>query len=242
MPRCLRSPSALRAESPGSTFRPVFTATSLPRPRRWPPCSSRAQLDGRATWFICPLLNPLRPWRAARGKAKLGSISTATTAHLEAPEVGERMWGWVSRAAQFRPGDLHSRGLGIKGVSTSTSSILTTDPAWPQPMIKAAAKACPIDMSPVIEGREAKGESLGPSAGPCRAVRNGRNRSTCWPTTHASPTLVETPSCLPLEVRVAALQGGSLRGRSIGLSGRALRREELPRAPGIDAMGGAETP
>jgi len=70
-----------------------------------------------------------------------------------------------------------------------------------QPMIAAASKACPIDLSPLIEGREARG-------GIIRPVLNPEEREK-WPEsiylqvnhTRLSYT-IETPSSLPLETRV----------------------------------------
>jgi len=72
-------------------------------------------------------------------------------------------------------------------------------------MITAAAKSCPIDMSPLIEGREARG-------GIIRPVLNPEEREK-WPEsiylqvnhTRLSYT-IETPSSLPIETRVTTLR------------------------------------
>lgn len=77
-------------------------------------------------------------------------------------------------------------------------------PSLAEPMIRAVQKVCPIDMAPVIEGREAAGGIIRPSLDP--------RMRPLWPEafyllqkkTRLSYTL-EAPSDFPLEVRVNAL-------------------------------------
>ncbi len=77
-------------------------------------------------------------------------------------------------------------------------------PSFAPAMIAAVARVCPIDLSPVIEGREANGGIINPSLDP--------NSRPQWPEafwllknkTRQSYTL-EAPSDFPLSLRVAAL-------------------------------------
>jgi hypothetical protein len=78
-------------------------------------------------------------------------------------------------------------------------------PSLAENMIKAVSKACPIDMSTLIEGREAKGGIIRPSLNPAERDK--------WPEaiylqvhhTRLSYT-IESPSALPLETRISALR------------------------------------
>ncbi len=76
-------------------------------------------------------------------------------------------------------------------------------PSLAEPMITAVAKVCPIDPSPLIDGREAHGGIIRPVADPL--LREN------WPEAiylHAHHTMLgytlETPSTFPLAQRIAA--------------------------------------
>lgn len=159
-------------------------------------------LDGRATWFLCPLLNPDGLARGIRENAAgtdlnrdyRNPVSPETRAHIS----------WLASQPNFDMAvcvheDWESSGFYLYELNPDKRASAA------QPMITAAAKACPIDMSPVIEGREARG-------GIIRPVLNPEEREK-WPEsiylqvnhTRLSYT-IETPSSLPIETRVTALR------------------------------------
>jgi protein MpaA len=78
-------------------------------------------------------------------------------------------------------------------------------PSLAEPMIAAVSQVCPIDHSPLIEGREAKGGIIRPLLDPFEREK--------WPEsiylqvhhTRLSYT-IETPSALALDTRIAALR------------------------------------
>jgi murein peptide amidase A len=80
-------------------------------------------------------------------------------------------------------------------------------PSLAKTIVKAVARVCPIDLSPLIEGREANGGIISPNLDP--------NSRPEWPEafwllqnkTRQSYTL-EAPSDFPLEIRVNALVVG----------------------------------
>ena len=159
-------------------------------------------LDGRATWFLCPLLNPDGLARGTRENAAgvdLNRDYRNTVSH----EVGAHI-GWLRSQPNFDMAvcvheDWESTGFYLYELNPDGRASAA------QPMIAAAAKACPIDMSPLIEEREAKGGIIRPILIPEEREK--------WPEsiylqvhhTRLSYT-IETPSSLPMETRVNALR------------------------------------
>jgi predicted deacylase len=159
-------------------------------------------LDGRAVWFLCPLLNPDGFARGTRENAS-GMDLNRDYRHLESPEVHSHV-AWLKRQPNFEMAvcvheDWESTGFYLYELNPDKRASAA------QPMIAAAAKACPIDMSPLIEGREAKGGIIRPHLNPEEREK--------WPEsiylqvhhTRLSYT-IETPSSLAIEVRVTALR------------------------------------
>jgi predicted deacylase len=159
-------------------------------------------LDGRATWFLCPMLNPSGLARGTRENAS-GTDLNRDYRSSESPEVRAHI-GWLGSQPNFDMAvcvheDWESTGFYLYELNPDRRASAA------QPMITAAAKACPIDMSPLIEGREARG-------GIIRPVLNPEEREK-WPEsiylqvhhTRLSYT-IETPSSLPLETRVTTLR------------------------------------
>lgn len=155
-------------------------------------------LDGRATWFLCPLLNPAGLARGVRENAN-GVDLNRDYRNTESPEVRAHI-AWLRSQPRFDMAvcvheDWESAGFYLYELNPDKRASAA------QPMIAAASKACPIDLSPLIEGREAKG-------GIIRPVLNPEEREK-WPEsiylqvnhTRLSYT-IETPSSLPLETRV----------------------------------------
>jgi predicted deacylase len=160
------------------------------------------EFDGRATWFLCPLLNPDGMARRVRENAS-GIDLNRDYRHLESPEIRSHV-NWLARQPNFDLAicvheDWESAGFYLYELNPDKR------PSLASAMIRAAAKVCPIDQSPMIEGREAKGGIIRPSANPLEREK--------WPEsiylqahhTRLSYT-IESPSALALETRIAALR------------------------------------
>jgi protein MpaA len=160
------------------------------------------EFDGRATWLLCPMLNPAGAAAGTRENADgidlnrdyRGPASEEIRAHVR----------WLGRQPNFDLAicvheDWESTGFYLYELN------LDDAPSLADAMIAAASKACPIDMSPVIEGRESKGGIIRPSGDPLEREK--------WPEaiylqahhTRLTYTL-ESPSALPLDARVSALR------------------------------------
>ena len=159
------------------------------------------EFDGRATWFVCPMLNPLGLARGTRESAG-GVDLNRDYRHLESPEVRSHV-RWLRRQPNFDltlcvHEDWESRGFYLYELNPDGRRSLA------QPMVDAAVAVCPLDTSPVIDGREARGGIIHPPGDPAQREK--------WPEaiylvahhTRQSYT-IESPSSLPLGTRVAAL-------------------------------------
>jgi hypothetical protein len=160
------------------------------------------ELDGRATWFVCPLLNPDGIARGTRENAA-GIDLNRDYRHPASPEVRSHVH-WLQRQPNFDLAvcvheDWESSGFYLYELNPGKR------PSLAEPMVDAASRVCPIDRSPLIEGREAKDGIIRPSANPLEREK--------WPEsiylqahhTRLSYT-IESPSALALETRVAALR------------------------------------
>jgi predicted deacylase len=84
---------------------------------------------------------------------------------------------------------------------------LDNQPSLAEEIIRAAGQVCPIDLSPVIEGRDAHDGIIRPSADPTSRPQWPEAFYLITHKTRASCTL-EAPSDFPLQTRVAALLAG----------------------------------
>jgi hypothetical protein len=122
--------------------------------------------------------------------------------HLEAEETRAHI-GWLNRQPNFAVAlclheDWESHGFYVYELNPDNL------PSFAEKIVERVSKVCPIDPSPMIEGREAHNGIIRPSADP-------RSRPE-WPEafylftykTRLSYTL-EAPSDFPLAVRVEAL-------------------------------------
>jgi predicted deacylase len=172
------------------------------------------EFDARAVWFLCPMLNPVGVARGTRENGA-GVDLNRDYRHLESPEIQAHA-KWLRSQPNFDLAisvheDWESTGFYLYELNPDSR------PSLAAPMIAAAKKVCPIDMSPMIEGREAKGGIIRPSANPLEREK--------WPEsiylqahhTRLSYT-IESPSSLPMEKRVAALRAVLV--AAIGLSAR----------------------
>ncbi|MCX6894994.1 MAG: hypothetical protein NTZ16_05735, partial [Verrucomicrobia bacterium] len=125
--------------------------------------------------------------------------------HLETEEIAAHV-RWLERQPAFDVAlclheDWESHGFYVYELNPDQK------PSLAGKMVEAVAKVCPIDLSSVIEGREAKGGIINPSLDPATRLQ--------WPEafwllqhkTRHSCTL-EAPSDFPLETRVNALVAG----------------------------------
>jgi protein MpaA len=155
-------------------------------------------LDCRATWFLCPLLNPAGLARGIRENAS-GVDLNRDYRNTQSPEIKAHI-AWLGGQPRFDIAvsvheDWESTGFYLYELNPDKRASAA------QPMITAASKACPIDQSPLIEGREARGGIIRPTLNP--------EERELWPEsiylqvnhTRLSYT-IETPSSLPLETRV----------------------------------------
>jgi hypothetical protein len=173
-------------------------------------------LDDRAVWFICPMLNPDSLARGVRENAT-GIDLNRDYRHHESPEVRAHV-AWLQRQPNFDLAvsvheDWESTGFYLYELNPDGR------PSLAPPMITAVSKICPIDMSPLIEGREAKGGIISPVLNPLEREK--------WPEsiylqvnhTRLSYT-IESPSSLPLQTRVNALRAALISAISVTLRAR----------------------
>jgi hypothetical protein len=157
--------------------------------------------DDRATWFICPLLNPDGIAKGVRENAA-GLDLNRDYRHLESAEVRSHV-RWLERQPNFDVAicvheDWESTGFYLYELNP------TGRPCIAENMISAVSKVCPIDKSPLIEGREAKGGIIRPVMNP--AEREKWPESIYLQVHHTTLSYtIESPSALPLVTRVAAL-------------------------------------
>ena len=165
------------------------------------------EFDQRAVWFLCPMLNPVGLSLGTRGNAD-GIDLNRDYRHLESGEVAAHV-GWLRRQPNFDLAiclheDWETGGFYLYELNPENQ------PSLAAPMIDAVSKTCPIETSPVIDGRDAVGGIIRPASNPYEREQ--------WPEalylqanhTRLSYTL-ETPSSRLLEVRVAALRAAVLR-------------------------------
>jgi protein MpaA len=157
--------------------------------------------DARASWYLCPLLNPTGLAAGTRENAE-GVDLNRDYRHGATVEVAAHI-AWLRRQPAFAltlclHEDWEAKGFYLYELNPEKR------PSLAGAMIAAAAEVGPIDPGEVIDGRPAIGGIIRPSDDPA-----GRER---WPEaiylrahhTSLSYTL-EAASSLPLEKRIAAL-------------------------------------
>jgi hypothetical protein len=172
-----------------------LAAMKLILENQWPP---------DAELWLLPCLNPDGFVLNTRGNAS-GIDLNRDYRHLETGEVAAHV-RWLERQTQFDltlclHEDWESHGFYVYELNPDGHAPLGVK------MVEAVSRVSPIDLSPVIEGREANGGVINPSIDPATRPQ--------WPEafwllqnkTRRSCTL-EAPSDFPLSVRVAALVAG----------------------------------
>ncbi len=158
--------------------------------------------DGRATWFVCPALNPTG--LAAGTRENAGGLDlNRDYRSTRSPEIAAHV-AWLQGQPSF---DLT---LALHEDWESTGFYLYEQNPRDRPslaplMLGAVSRECPIDRSPVIDGREAQDGVIRPLGDPF-----GRE---LWPESlylrvnHTSLAYtLESPSAFPLPQRIRALR------------------------------------
>jgi len=197
---------ALSKRTPGPKPR-IYLSAGIHGDEPAPPLALLSMLesgdfDARAVWLMCPILNPVGLTTGVRENGA-GLDLNRDYRHLESGEVRAHV-GWLRSQPNFDVAicvheDWESTGFYLYELNPDKR------PTLADAMIKAVSKACPIDLSPMIEGRESKGGIIRPLADPLEREK--------WPEaiylqahhTRLSYT-IESPSALPLETRVSALR------------------------------------
>ena len=172
-----------------------LAALRLIQKNRWP--------ENVELWLL-PCLNPDGFMLNTRGNAN-GIDLNRDYRHLETHEITAHV-RWLERQPNFDltlclHEDWESHGFYLYELNPDNHAPLA------EKMVAAVARVCPIDLSPVIEGREATGGVIRPNLDPAVRVQ--------WPEafwliqnkTRRSCTL-EAPSDFPLATRVNALVAG----------------------------------
>lgn len=162
--------------------------------------------DARATWFICPLLNPAGFPGGCRENAD-GVDLNRDYKHLLTVEIRAHV-AWLRRQPNFDLAlclheDWESLGFYLYELNATDRASLA------DPMIAAVTPVCPIENAAIIDGREANAPGI------IRPVSDPLLREQ-WPEaiylvqhhTKMSYTL-ESPSALPLARRIAALRAAT---------------------------------
>ena len=203
-------------ESDGCPLFALTKRTPGPRPRIYlsagihgdepaPPLTLLAMIeagvfDGRATWFICPLLNPAGLARGIRENAG-GLDLNRDYKDLQSPEIQAHVH-WLQRQPNFTVTlsvheDWESVGYYLYELNPDQR------PSLAEPMIEAVTAVCPIDHSPLIDGRESRGGILRPVSDPL--LREKWPESIYLRAHHTTLTYtIESPSAFPLAQRIMA--------------------------------------
>lgn len=155
-------------------------------------------------YWLCPCLNPAGSAVNRRENAEgldlnrqyLNPQAAETRAHI----------GWLERQPGFDlclclHEDWESHGFYVYELNADNR------PSLAEPIVGAVAQVCPIDLSPEIEGRAARGGIIRPSIDPRTRPQWPESFFLLTYKTRLSYTL-EAPSDFPLTARVSALVAG----------------------------------
>jgi protein MpaA len=197
---------------PAVTNRAVYVSSGMHGDEPAPPWALLRVLeegffDARAHWLLCPLLNPTGLARRTRENFQ-GVDLNRDYLHPQTAEVRAHV-AWLERQPRFDASfclheDYDALGFYLYELNPDNRPTLVDE------ALRAASLHCPIEMSTVIDGREATGPGL------IRPVSDPLLRND-WPEAiylrHNHTTLsytFETPTALPIEQRIAA-QAAALR-------------------------------
>jgi hypothetical protein len=196
---------ALTKRAPGKRPR-IYLSAGMHGDEPAPPLTLLALLetgffDDRATWFICPVLNPTGLVRGTRENAT-GHDLNRDFLDVRATETRAQI-DWLQRQPPFHltlciHEDWESTGYYLYELNPHQR------PSLANPILEAVREYCPIDEAPVIDGRTTAAPGI------IRPIDDPLLRET-WPEaiylrahhTTISYTL-ESPSAFPLEHRITA--------------------------------------
>lgn len=196
---------ALTKRTPGPRPR-IYLSAGIHGDEPAPPLALLAMIesglfDARATWFICPLLNPVGFTLGTRENDRKIDLNRDYK-ELRSAEIAAHV-AWLRRQPNFDLAlclheDWESTGYYLYELNPLNRASLAA------PMIEAVSSVCPIDPNQMIDGREIS------EPGIIRPLSDPLLRET-WPEsiylrahhTTLSYTL-ESPSALPLTQRLAA--------------------------------------
>jgi murein peptide amidase A len=196
---------ALTKRTPGPRPR-VYLSAGIHGDEPAPPLALVEMLEAgifndRATWFLCPLLNPLGFTLGTRENADALDLNRDYKDRRSA-EIAAHV-AWLRRQPNFDlticlHEDWESQGFYLYELNPNARVSLA------DAMIAAATRVCPIETAAIIDGRESAAPGI------IRPVSDPLLRES-WPESiylrahHATLSYtLETPSALPLPQRIAA--------------------------------------
>lgn len=196
---------ALTKRTPGPRPR-VYLSAGIHGDEPAPPLALLEMLeagwfDTRATWFLCPLLNPAGFPGSCRENAD-GVDLNRDYRHLLSAEIRAHV-GWLRRQPNFDLAiclheDWESTGFYLYELNPQNR------PSLAKTMVAAVAPLCPIESAAIIDGRESAAPGI------IRPLSDPLLRDQ-WPEAiyllqhHTKLTYtLESPSALPLPQRIAA--------------------------------------
>ena len=154
-------------------------------------------------WF-CPCLNPTGFPRGTRESAA-GVDLNRDYLQLQTPEIRAHV-GWLEQQPRFDltlglHEDWEAKGFYLYELNPSRA------PARSRAMLAAVADVCPMDPSPMIDGRPADAGLIQPDLDP---AQRPQWPEAFWLVMNRSPLsyTLEAPSAFPMATRVAALVAG----------------------------------
>lgn len=154
-----------------------------------------------ASLWLCPCLNPTG-FALNQRENQLGIDLNRDYRHLQSEEVRAHV-AWLEKQPRFDLAlclheDWEAEGFYLYELNPDGR------PSYAEIMVQAAAEVCPIDLSPVIEGREAHGGIVRP---PVSLAERPQWPEAFYLITHKTRLsyTLESPSDFPVQTRVAAL-------------------------------------
>lgn len=195
--------------SPAEPRRRIYISTGIHGDEPAGPLAARQLLQEnrwpeKAALWLCPCLNP-HGFRLNRRENELGLDLNRDYRHRRAPATRAHI-AWLERQPAFDLSlclheDWESHGFYVYELNPEDR------PSLAPKIVARVAGVCPIDPSPMIEGREARGGIIRPNLDPASRPEWPEAFYLIQNKTRLSYTL-EAPSDWPLPIRVAALVAG----------------------------------
>jgi len=198
---------ALTKRSPGRRPR-LYFSSGIHGDEPAPPLAllemlESGRFDSRANWLICPLLNPGGFLKRTRESAE-GFDLNRDYKDIRSAEIRAHI-AWLQRQPNFEitfslHEDWESTGFYLYELNPENR------PSLAERMVTAVSRVCPIDTSPIIDGRASAAIGIiRPEADPL--LRENWPEAIYLRAHHALLTYtLESPSALPLAQRIACLR------------------------------------